>query len=77
MKFHELVGLERLMLEHNDMMYPPSSVVLQGCDHVRRWCYRRMHDRVMARQHTIVMAVQDILKQVTMKIWMLPSSSSS
>lgn len=68
MKFHELVGLERLLLEHNDMMYPPSNVILQGCNHVRQWCFRRMHDRVMARQHTIVMAVQDILKQVMVNI---------
>lgn len=64
MLFHELVGLEKLMLEHNDMVYPPAEVVHQGCDRVRTWCSRRVHDRVMARQHTIVMAVQDILKQV-------------
>ncbi|CAM9498728.1 unnamed protein product, partial [Ectocarpus fasciculatus] len=64
MMFHELGGLQQLMLEQNDMVYPPKEVILQGCDRVRTWCYRRMHDRVIARQHTIVMAVQDILKQV-------------
>lgn len=64
MLFHQLGGLEKLMLEHNDMVYPPTEVVHQGCDRVRTWCYRRMHDRILARQHTIVMAVQDILKQV-------------
>eukprot|EP00752_Nemacystus_decipiens_P010775 g9584.t1 len=65
MLFHQLGGLEKLMLEHNDMVYPPSEVVQQGCDRVRKWCYRRMHDRMLARQHTIVMAVQDILKQIS------------
>lgn len=64
MMFHELTGLKRLMLEHNDTIHPPTEVVQQGCDRVRSWCHRRMHDRVMARQHTIVMTVQDILKQV-------------
>lgn len=64
MLFHELGGLEKLMLEHNDMVYPPTEVVHQGCDRVRTWCSRRRHDRMLARQHTIVMAVQDILKQV-------------
>lgn len=46
-------------------VYPPTEVVQEGCDRVRKWCSRRMHDRVMARRHTIVMAVQDILRQVT------------
>lgn len=64
MMFHELGGLQQLMLEQNDMVYPPKEIILQGCDRVRTWCYRRMHDRVIARQHTIVMTVQDILKQV-------------
>ncbi|CAM9339744.1 unnamed protein product, partial [Laminaria digitata] len=64
MNFHELERLERLMLERNDMVYPPAEVIQAGCDRVRTWCSRRLHDRVMARQHTIVMAVQDILKQV-------------
>eukprot|EP00903_Cladosiphon_okamuranus_P016231 g14974.t1 len=64
MLFHQLGGLEKLMLEHNDMVYPPTEVVDQGCDRVRKWCYRRMHDRILARQHTIVMAIQDILKQI-------------
>ena len=64
MQFHKLGGLEKLMLEHNDMVYPPNEVIHQGCDRVRKWCYRRMHDRLLARQHTIVMAVQDVLKQV-------------
>ncbi|CAM9129395.1 unnamed protein product [Ectocarpus sp. 12 AP-2014] len=64
MMFHQLGGLQQLMLEQNDMVYPPKEIILQGCDRVRGWCYRRMHDRVMARQHTIVMAVQDILKQI-------------
>lgn len=46
-------------------IFPPTEVVQDGCDRVRKWCARRLHDRTMARKHTIVMAVQTILKQVS------------
>lgn len=45
-------------------VYPPTEVVLEGCERIRAWCARRLNDRIVARQHTIVMAVQNVLKQV-------------
>lgn len=45
-------------------VYPPPEIVAQGCGKVQAWCARRLKDRIARRQHAIVMAVQDALKQV-------------
>lgn len=63
--FYQLRRLQELKMEGNpDMVLPPEEKLVEGARAVLRWSECRYASNKNARQQSIVMSVQDILRQV-------------